>query len=115
MKKALLVTFVVAGLIASSLTPVSAAEHCGPDKCCCSPFGSYCRGSQWGWYGARKIVRTAVEAEKIIINYFSPEKVSVANLREKSTFFEAEVIGKNNAVIDVVIVDKNSGRLRSIE
>ncbi len=38
-----------------------------------------------------------------------------SKLREKSAFFEAEVIGKNNTVIDVVIVDKNSGRLRSIE
>ncbi len=115
MKKGIFVTLMLAGLIASLLTPVSAMEQCGTDKCCCSPFGSYCRGSEWGWYGARKIVSTAGEAEKIIKNFFLPEKVGVAKLSEKSTYFQAEVIGRNNAVIDMVIVDKNSGRLRSIE
>jgi len=113
MKRAALVIVIVVGLVASSLTPVYAIDHCGTDNCC-SPFGSYCKGSEWGWYGARKIVRTADEAEKIIKSFFLPEKVSVANLREKTAFFEAEVRGSNNTVIDMVIVDKKSGRLRSI-
>lgn len=114
MKKAAFAIVIVIGLVASSLTPVFAIEQCGTDQCCCSPFGSYCKGSEWGWYGARKIVKTAGEAEKMIKRFFLPEKVSVANLREKTTFFEAEVRGNNNTVIDTVIVDKNSGRIRSI-
>jgi hypothetical protein len=115
MKKKVFAIVIVASFSSFLLTPVFAMTSCGTDKCCCSPFGSYCKGSQWGWYGARKVVRTADEAEKMIKNFFLPEKVSVAKLRERSTYFEAEVIGNNNAVIDVVIVDKNSGRLRSIE
>lgn len=114
MKRAAFVVVIIVGLVASSLTPVFAIDNHGTDQCSCSPFGSYCKGSEWGWYGARKIVRTTGEAEKIIKSFFLPEKVSVANLREKTTFFEAEVRGSGNTVIDMVIVDKKSGRLRSI-
>ncbi len=93
-----------------------AADHyCGGrENCCCSPFGGYCKGAGWGWYGARRAVATAADAEKTIVRFFLPQKVTVSNVKDEKTFFEAEVRGKDNVVLDKVIVDKRSGRIRSI-
>ncbi len=113
MKKTVLALLVLLGVAGTSM-PVSAMEHCGTEECCCSPFGSYCKGSEWGWYGARRTVATAADAEKTILRFFLPQKVSVANLKDSKTFFEAEVRGKDNSVLDKVIVDKRTGRIRSI-
>lgn len=79
------------------------------------PYGGYCSGPGWGWYGARKPVRTAAEARKILKEYFSSYgDVKIGNIKERKWFFEAEIKDKNNALIDVVIVDKRTGRIRSI-
>lgn len=112
MKRAVFTILVVFGLIISS-PRAYAMDRCASDSCC-SPLGGYCKGSQWGWYGARRIVKTAADAENIIRGFFLPVRVSVANVREKPAFFEAEVRDRNNAVIDMVIVDKRTGRIRSI-
>ena len=77
------------------------------------PYGDYC--PMWGSYGARKPVRTIKEAEKILKEYFSKyEDVKVGKVKEKEWYFEADIKDKNNNLIDVVIVDKRTGRIRSI-
>jgi hypothetical protein len=79
------------------------------------PHGNYCEGPGWGWYGERKEVRTQAEAKRVLINYFlSYEGVKVLNIKERKWFFEAEIRDKKNKLIDVVIVDKRTGRIRSI-
>ncbi len=78
-----------------------------------TPYGDYC--PMWGWYGARKAVRTAEEAKKILQEYFSQYgDVKIGNIKERKWFFKAEIKDKNNDLIDVVIVDKRTGRIRSI-
>ena len=114
MKEKVFSIIAVVGIMASSVVPVFAGESCGTDHCCCSPFGSYCTGAKCGWYGARTSVKTAVEAAQIIKTYFQADKVTVANIKEKELYFEAEVRDNGNALVDVVIVDKRTGRLRSI-
>ncbi|MDA8172054.1 MAG: hypothetical protein M0Z48_09555 [Nitrospiraceae bacterium] len=104
----------VAGLVKSSMISNYETACCGTAKCGCSPFGGYCKGSRWGWYGAGRIVKTAGEAREAIRRFFLPEKISVARIQEKNTFFEAEVRGKDNKVVDTVIVDKRTGRISSI-
>lgn len=84
------------------------------EKCCCSPFGGYCRGHGWGWYGADRTIKSTDEARKAIGAFFSPETVNVAGLDEKGTFFEAEVRDRDNKLIDRVIIDKRTGRISSI-
>ncbi len=80
-----------------------------------APYGDYCPGPRWGWYGAKKTVRTADEAEKILKEYFLPYgDVKIGNIRERRWFFEADIKDKNNNLIDIVIVDKRTGRIRSI-
>ncbi|MCL4536282.1 MAG: hypothetical protein M1610_01625 [Nitrospirae bacterium] len=76
------------------------------------PYGDYC--PMWGSYGARKPVRTAKEAKKILQEYFKNEPIVIGNIKEREYFFEADIKDKNNNLIDVVIVDKRTGRIRSI-
>ena len=77
-----------------------------------SPYGDYC--PMWGSYGARKPVRSANEAKRILQEYFAPYDVKIGKIKEREWFFEADIKDKNNTLIDVVIVDKRTGRIRSI-
>lgn len=77
-------------------------------------YGNYCSGPKWGWYGAKKSVRTADEIKKILQEYFKNEPIVIGNIKEMKWFFEAEIKDKNNNLLDMVIVDKRTGRIRSI-
>lgn len=76
------------------------------------PYGDYC--PMWGSYGARKPVRTASEAKRILHEYFASYGIKIGKIKEREYFFEADIKDKNNNLIDVVIVDKRTGRIRSI-
>jgi len=75
-----------------------------------SPYG----GSRQGEYGEKKAVPTAAEARKTLKEYFSKRDVTIGEIREKEFYFEAEIKDKQDKVIDKVIVDKRTGRIRSI-
>ncbi len=129
MKKAALITLVfgvivaglaIAGIIRPPLRYALGGSECAPASCCgtrncrCSPLGGYCKGSRWGWYGAGRDVKTPGEAGEAIRKFYLPERVNVSGMRDKSTFFEAEVKNGDDKVIDTVIVDKRTGRISSI-
>jgi hypothetical protein len=79
------------------------------------PHGNYCEGRGWGWYGERKEVRTQAEAKRVLLRYFSSNgDIRINNIKERKWFFEAEIRDKKNKLIDVVIIDKRTGRIRSI-
>ncbi len=78
------------------------------------PFGDYCPGPRRGWYGARKAVKSAQEARKILEEYFAADDLRVGKIKERETFFEAEIFDKENVLIDRIIVEKRNGRIRSI-
>lgn len=77
------------------------------------PYGGYCRGPRHGWYGALSPVKSAEKAKQLIIEFFSG-RVIVENLLERELFFEADVKSEKGVLIDIVIVDKRTGRIRSI-
>jgi len=79
------------------------------------PYGHYCRGMQWGPYGARKPVATIDNAKQVIQTYLSEkgQGLHVGKVVERNWYFEADILDKSNTVIDQVIVDKRSGRIRS--
>jgi len=55
------------------------------------------------------------EAERVLEEYFSRYKdIKVKNIRERKRFFEAEIRDENDSIIDVIILDKRTGRIRSI-
>jgi Ni/Co efflux regulator RcnB len=78
------------------------------------PYGDYYPGPREGRYGARKAVRTEGEARDILRKYFSPRKATIGEIKERNWFFEAEIRDRNNSPVDRVIIDKRTGRIRSI-
>jgi hypothetical protein len=79
------------------------------------PHGNYCEGRGCGWYGERQVVRTAGEARRILSEYYSShESVKIGRIRERRWFFRAEIMDRNNNLTDIVIIDKRTGRIRSI-
>ena len=94
------------GMLLFSIIAVSGTH--GADER--SPYG----GSREGGYGEKKEVLTQGDAEKILRQYFAKKNVTIGEIREKELYFEAEVRDKDNKVIDKVIVDKRTGRIRSI-
>jgi hypothetical protein len=78
------------------------------------PYGGYYHSPREGKYGQRRTIRTEAEARKMLLNYFSPQKATIGAIREKGWFFEAEIKDRHNIPIDRVIIDKRTGRIRSI-
>ncbi|MGE5892909.1 MAG: hypothetical protein ACM34I_02525 [bacterium] len=86
---------------------LASAEDAKGDE---SPYG----GSKSGAYGEKRTIRTKEEAEKVLREYFAKKNVTIGRISEKELYFEAEILDKNNKVIDTVIVNKRTGRIRSI-
>jgi hypothetical protein len=106
MMKRIVKSLVTLGMLLFSIIAVSGA-HGADEK---DPYG----GSREGGYGEKKEVLTPGDAEKMLKQYFAKKNVMIGEIREKELYFEAEVRDKDNKVIDKVIVDKRTGRIRSI-
>ena len=74
------------------------------------PYG----GSRSGAYGEKIEVLTIDDARKVLKEYFSKRDVRIGEMQEREFYFEAEVLDRKNNLIDKVIVDKRTGRIRSI-
>jgi hypothetical protein len=74
------------------------------------PYG----GSRGGIYGEKKTVSSMDDAAKILREYFSNRALTIGEIREKDLYYEADVLDKNGKIVDKVIVDKRTGRIRSI-
>lgn len=58
------------------------------------------------------------EAESRVENYIQSlhnSDLKLGKVTEKDGSFEAEILGKNKAVVDTIIVDKNTGWMRSVQ
>jgi hypothetical protein len=81
----------------------------------CPVYGQYWKSYKWGWYGAKRMVRTPVEAHEILQQFYVTHKgVKIHRIIEGPTFYRAEIMDKNGALVDMVIIDKSTGRIRSI-
>jgi hypothetical protein len=81
------------------------------------PYGDYCTGKRWGGpYGMRKPVKTEAEARQVIERYFAARRMAVlvGRVEERKWFFLAEILDRDGTIIDETIVDKRTGRIRSI-
>ncbi len=74
------------------------------------PYG----GSRGGIYGEKRSVSSKEEAAKILKDFFADRAVTIGEISEKDLYYEAEVLDKNGKIVDKVIVDKRTGRIRSI-
>lgn len=89
-----------------------ADQDCG--SCGRRAYGDYCRGPRWGWYGAKDPVRSAKDARERLQIFFEDEDVIVGKITERETYFQAEIASAAGEVVDEVIIDKRTGRIRSI-
>jgi hypothetical protein len=80
------------------------------------PYGRSCPGYHGGPYGSRIVIKTADEAKQAIEKYFagSPQPVQVTIVAERRRFYVAEITEPAGPLIDKIIIDKRSGRIRSI-
>lgn len=99
------------------------ADHtCGTGGEWCRSGGKECRSGGHGncgkrrgdWYGARRAVSSPEDARSHLAAYFTGRNVTISDIREKQWRFEADVKSQNGEVVDRVIIDKRSGRVRSI-
>jgi hypothetical protein len=83
-------------------------SQCSPEK------RGWCGKRKGDWYGVRRPVTSINDAREQLAKYFSGQRVAVAEVAEKQWRFEADVLDSCGKVIDRVMIDKRSGRVRSI-
>jgi hypothetical protein len=130
---------ILLGMLLLSGRPASAAppeEHPGSDRNCrthdkkmdggspawcntgdgsCSPeMRGRCGKRRGDWYGASQPVKTAQEAQQLLKGYFAGRPYTVSDIAEKKWGFKAAILDQSGTVIDTVMIDKRSGRIRSI-
>jgi hypothetical protein len=71
------------------------------------------RGGQ-GSYGEKQKITTSGEALKVLKKHFASKDVIIGEVVEKELYFEADIMDRKKTVIDKVVVDKRTGRVRSI-
>ena len=101
----------------------SGKSECGSDPSWCKSREGVCApelrgrcGKRRGdWYGEPQPVSTAAEARKLLLNYFSGQEYTVSDVLEKKWGFRADILDRDSKVIDRVMIDKRSGRIRSLD
>ena len=82
----------------------------------CSPeMRGKCGKRRGDWYGASQPVATALEARTLLLSHFTGQEFSVSGVIEKKWGFRAEILDKDGKIIDRVMIDKRSGRIRSLD
>jgi len=74
-----------------------------------NPYGR----SKKGQYGEKSTVMDEAEAQKLLEEYFQGD-VKIGNVKERKFYFEAEIRDKQGNLLDKVIIDRRTGRIRSI-
>jgi hypothetical protein len=99
------------------VTDAFAETRQGPGEYRGSLYGRFCKGSRRGGaYGAKDPVRTAEEAREIISICFATttRPLRVGRIEDKEWYFVVEIRDLNGETVDLVIMDKRSGRIRSV-
>lgn len=78
------------------------------------PYGAYCPKRHPDKYGAHQPVRTESDARERLLQFFGADEVSITNLVERPRHFRADILDKQGKLLDTVIIDRRSGRIRSI-
>jgi hypothetical protein len=77
-------------------------------------YGGYCWGETPRSYGESKPV-TKQETESILKEYIGGNpNLKVGEVRDKGTYFEGEIVTKDNSLVAKYGIDKNTGWVRSL-
>lgn len=79
-----------------------------------TPFGGYCPKRHADQYGARQPVLTLSDARERLSVFFSIDPTRIRRLEERRHVFLAEITDHEGRPIELVIIDRRTGRIRSI-
>lgn len=78
------------------------------------PYGYYKHHWRRTGYGQRIQVRNVEEAISLVQEFYRSMNVNIVPVKESMRFYKMEVLDENKNILDIIIVDKLSGRIRSI-
>ncbi|MCX7991741.1 MAG: hypothetical protein N2999_06895 [Proteobacteria bacterium] len=79
------------------------------------PYGAYCPDGRRGVYGERFEVKDINSAREILKKFYQKnDDIRIGEISERRGFFEANIYGKDGNIIDILIIHKKTGRIRSI-
>lgn len=108
MKKRYITSLIV--ISALMLIPFSAVFAWHHEKTV-TPYGDFC--PRCGQYGTCKALMNTEDAEKAMIDYYNEKGFDVEIEDIKGRFIKAKIKDKSG-VVDVIIFDRRTGRIRSI-
>ncbi|MBL7031648.1 MAG: hypothetical protein ISR97_00510 [Nitrospira sp.] len=76
-----------------------------------TPYGDFC--PKCSEYGNCKTPMGHEDAKRAMFDYYHKKGLSVEIMRKRGRFIKAKVKDKND-VVDVIIFDRRTGRIRSI-
>ena len=76
-------------------------------------YGGYCKGPKWGWYGAGRHVRTEEEVRELVSEFLTDTELTAGEIRDEDTYYEVDIRDANGEIVDLLIVDKRTCRIRS--
>ncbi|CAH2030466.1 hypothetical protein [Trichlorobacter ammonificans] len=78
------------------------------------PFGGYCPKRHADRYGARQPVHTRAEALDRLHLFFGIDPARISRFEERRHVFLAEITDPEGRPVELVIIDRRTGRIRSI-
>jgi hypothetical protein len=78
------------------------------------PFGDYCPRRHADHYGARQPLQTTDEAKHRLRLFFNVPPAQITLRKEVRMGYIADITNADGSLFDRVIIDKRSGRIRSI-
>lgn len=82
---------------------------------CSSEMRGRCGKQRGDWYGASQPVANSEEARGLLLTFFSGKEYHVSAITERKWGFKADILDKNGTVVDRVMIDKRTGRIRSLD
>lgn len=99
---------ILTSIILASIITAPSSSHSEKSV---TPYGDFC--SRFGSYGSKTEVYKQHKAEMALRHYYKSKGYSVKILSVKGRFLKANVLMKNK-VVDIIIFDGSTGRIRSI-
>lgn len=84
----------------------------GPDTP--PPFGAYCPKRHADQYGARQPVLTIEDARERLSRFFGIDPSRIRRLEERRQVFLAEITDPEGRPVELIVIDRRTGRIRSI-
>lgn len=78
------------------------------------PYGGYCPKGHTDRYGARQPVLTVEDARERLSRFFAIDPARIKRVEERRHVFLAEITDPEGRPIELIVIDRRTGRIRSI-